>query len=80
MTLSTVHTINKTIDFIKRKRRRFNKSSTNAVMIRQSFKKDVRKTLFIFTFIDDYNHYIKDVNLTNQYRITYETYKSIKKN
>ena len=33
MTLSTVHTVDKATDLIKRKRRRLNKSSTNAVIV-----------------------------------------------
>ena len=65
MTLSTVHTVDKATDLIERERRRPNKSSTNAVIARQPFGKDVRKTLSISTFIDDYNHHIKDVDLTN---------------
>ena len=65
MTLSTVYTVDKVTDLVKRERHRLNKSSTNVVIIRQLFKKKVRKTLFIFTFINDYNYYIKDVNLIN---------------
>ena len=80
MTLLIVYTVDKVIDLIKYERRRSNKSSTNAAIARQSFREDVRKTLSIFTFIDDYNHYIRDVDLTNQYRTAYETYKSIKRN
>ena len=80
MTLSTVHTVNKIINLIKRERRRFNKSSTNVNITRQSFEKEIRKILSISTFIDDYNYYIRDVNLVNQYRTVYETYKSIRKN
>ena len=63
--LSTVHTVDKTTNLIERKRRRLNKSSTNAVIVCQSFRKEVRKTLFISIFINDYNHYIRDVDLTN---------------
>ena len=79
MTLLTVHTVNKIINLVKYKRRRSNKSSTNVNITRQSFKKEVRKILFISIFINDYNHYMRDVDLINQYRIVYETYKSIKK-
>ena len=80
MTLSTVHTINKVIDLVKYKRHRPNKSSTNTVIARQLFGEDVRKTLSIFTFIDDYNYHINDINLTNQYRTVYEMHKSIRRN
>ena len=79
MTLSTVHTVDKVTNLIERKRRRPNKSSTNIIVVRQSFKEEVRKTLSISTFINDYNYYIKDVNLVNQYRTMYETYKLIRK-
>ena len=80
MTLFTVHTIDKTTNLIKHERRRPNKSSTNAVIVRQSFREEVRKTLSISTFINDYNHYIRDVDLTNQYRTVYEMHKSIRRN
>ena len=65
MTLSTVHTVDKVINLVERERRRSNKSSTNIVITRQSFEKKVQKTLFILIFINDYNYYIKDVNLIN---------------
>ena len=79
MTLSTVYTVDKITDLIERERRRSNKSSTNVNIVRQSFKKEVRKSLSIPTFINDYNYYIRDVDLVNQYRTVYETYKSIRR-
>ena len=51
----------------------------NANIVRQSFEIDVRKTLSILTFIDDYNYYMRDVDLVNQYRVAYKTYKLIRK-
>ena len=80
MILSTIYTVNKVIDLVERERRRLNKSSTNVVIFRQSFKEEVRKLLSILTFINDYNHYIKDVNLINQYKTVYEIHKSIRRN
>ena len=65
MTLSTVHTVDKVTDLIEYERRRPNKSSTNVVIVRQSFKEEIRKTLSISTFIDDYNHHMRDVDLVN---------------
>ena len=65
MILLTLYTVNKKIDLIEYKRRRFNKSSINVTITYQSFKKKVQKILFISNFINDYNHYIKDVNLVN---------------
>jgi hypothetical protein len=79
MALSTVHTVDKATDLIKRERRRLNKSSTNAAIAHQPFGDKVRKPLFIPTFINDYNHYIEGVDLANQYRATYETHKSIRR-
>ena len=79
MTLSTVYIVNETTDLVERERRRSNKLSTNVVITRQSFGKEVRKTLSISTFIDNYNHYMRDVDLVNQYRITYEMHKSIRR-
>ena len=57
--------MDKVTDLVKRERRRPNKSSTNAVIVRQSFGEDIRKTLSISIFIDDYNHYMRDVDLIN---------------
>jgi Transposase IS4 len=79
MALSTVYIVDKATDLIERERRRLNKSSTNVVIARQPFGDKVRKPLSILTFIDDYNHYIGGVDLVNQYRAAYETYKSIRR-
>ena len=79
MALSTVYTVNKATDLVKRERRRPNKSSINAVIARQPFREEVRKTLSIPTFIDDYNHHMRGVDLINQYRAAYETHKSIRR-
>ena len=65
MIFSTVYTVNKVTDFVKCKRRRSNKMSTNVIIIRKLFKEKVYKTLFILKFINDYNYYIRNVNLTN---------------
>ena len=72
--------MNKIIDLVKRKRRRSNKLSINAIITRQLFRKEVRKTLFISTFINDYNYNIRNIDLTNQYKIVYEIYKLFKRN
>ena len=65
MALSTVHIVDKVTDLIEHERRRSNKSSTNVAIAHQSFREDVRKTLSISTFINDYNHHMRDVNLVN---------------
>ena len=79
MALLTVHTVDKATDLVKRERRRLNKSSTNANIARQPFREEIRKTLSIPTFIDDYNHYMGGVDLINQYRAAYKTHKSIRR-
>ena len=61
----TVYIVNKVTDFVEHERRRPNKSSTNVIITRQSFEKEVQKTLSISIFINDYNHYIRDINLIN---------------
>ena len=80
MTLSTVYTIDKVTDLVECERRRPNKSSTNVVIVRQPFGKEVQKTLSIPIFINDYNHHMRDVDLVNQYRTAYETHKPIRRN
>ena len=79
MTFSTVYTVDKATDLVERERQRPNKSSTNVNIVRQSFGTDVQKTLSIPTFIDDYNHHMRDVDLVNQYRTAYEMYKLIRR-
>ena len=80
MALSTVHIVDKVTDFVEYERRRSNKTNINITIVRESFGEEVYKTLSISKFINDYNHYMRDVDLVNQYRIVYETYKSIKRN
>ena len=80
MALLTIHIVDKATDLVKRERRRPNKLSMNAVIARQSFREEVRKTLSISTFINDYNHHMRGVDLINQYRAAYETHKPIRRN
>ena len=65
MILSTIYIVNKVTNLIKRKLRHFNKLSINIIIVRQSFKEEVRKTLSISKFINDYNYYIRNVDLVN---------------
>ena len=65
MILFTVYTVDKITDLVERERGRPNKLSTNVTITCQSFKEEVRKTLSISKFIDDYNHYTRNVNLVN---------------
>jgi hypothetical protein len=60
--------------FIPRKRKRPGKTSTNALITRRVFGKEVVKELDIPIFINDYNHYMNGVDLANQYRASYEVH------
>jgi hypothetical protein len=67
--LSTLHSAD---SFVPCQRRRPGKTSTNGVIARKVFSKEVTKELEIPIFINDYNHYINGVDLANQYRSSYE--------
>jgi hypothetical protein len=60
--------------FVLSRRRRPGKTSTNEAIARRIFGEEVIKELEIPFFINDYNHYINGVDLTNQYRSFYEVY------
>jgi hypothetical protein len=80
LALSIIYIMHISTTLIERERRRSNKTNTNVVIARKFFGDDVRKKLFIFTFIDDYNYKIGGVDIGSQYRIEYETHKSIFRN
>jgi hypothetical protein len=65
LALSNIYTIDKAKDFREKVRKRPTKTSTNSRIVRQVFSDDYRKELQIPCFIDDYNHYIRGVNLAN---------------
>jgi hypothetical protein len=46
-------------------RKRPKKTASNAKIIREPFRDQLTKILFIPTFIDDYNHYIGGVDQAN---------------
>jgi hypothetical protein len=50
---------------ILRKRKRPRKTASNARITRESFGENPTKILPIPTFIDDYNHYIGDIDQSN---------------
>jgi hypothetical protein len=60
---------------VERKRRRLAKTSTNGRIVREVFGTDSVKELRIPCFIDDYNQNMGGVDLANQFREAYETYK-----
>jgi hypothetical protein len=56
-------------------KKRFTKTSTNGRIVRQVFGNNYKKELQIPCFIDNYNHYIRGVNLANYFKELYKTYK-----
>ena len=73
--MSNIHTVNQAEDFREKERRRPAKTSTNGRIVRKVFRDEYVKELSIPRFIDDYNHNIGGVDLANQYREAYKTYK-----
>jgi hypothetical protein len=49
-----------------RMRKRLKMTALNAKITREPFRDKLTKILFIPTFIDDYNHYIRGVDQSNQ--------------
>jgi hypothetical protein len=75
LALSNIHTVDRTEDFREKVRRRLAKTSTNGRIIRKVFADEPTKSLSIPCFIDDYNQYMRGVDLANQFREAYETYR-----
>ncbi|KAL1957208.1 hypothetical protein VTO42DRAFT_6242 [Malbranchea cinnamomea] len=69
--LSALHSAD---GFVSCKRRRPGKTSTNGAIARRVFGGEVIKELDIPLFIYDSNHYMNGVDLTNQYRASYEVH------
>jgi hypothetical protein len=80
LTLSNIYTIDKVEDFKAKVRRRPIKTSTYRHIIRQVFQGQNTKELMIPCFINNYNHYIRGVDLANQFREAYKTHKPILRN
>jgi hypothetical protein len=80
LALSTVHTTNSINSFQERQRRRLAKISTNGRIVRQVFGDNPTQILRIPTFIADYNTYMGGVDIANQYRESYETHRSTRRN
>ena len=77
LTLSNIHIVDKVEDFQEKARNRPIKILTNRRIIRKVFRSEHTKNLQIPYFINNYNHYIGGINLINQFREAYETYKPI---
>jgi hypothetical protein len=75
LALSNIYTVNQTEDFREKVRRRPTKTSTHGRIIRQIFADEPTKSLSIPCFIDDYNKYMGDIDLTNQFRELYKTHR-----
>lgn len=75
--LTTIHTVDKTDDYIDRERRRPQKTSTNGALVRKEFGDSFIKTMPIPRFIDDYNYHMGAVDIANQYRANYETHTTV---
>ena len=75
LALSNVYTINQAKDFREKVKKRPTKTLTNSRIVRRVFGDNHKKELQIPCFIDDYNYYIGGVNLANQFRELYETYR-----
>jgi len=74
LALSNIYTVYTSDDFREKIRKRLIKTSINRRIIRQVFSSDLIKELRIPRFIDDYNQYIRGVDLANQFRESYETH------
>jgi hypothetical protein len=57
-----------------RKRKRPKKTALNARITREPFDENPIKILSIPTFIDDYNHYIEEIDQSNQLRAFFTTH------
>ena len=80
LALSNIHTVNRAEDFREKQRRRPAKTSTNRRIVRKVFGEDYVKELQIHCFIDDYNHNIGGIDLANQFRESYKTYRATLRN
>ena len=74
LALSNIHTVYNIKDFCERVRKRPAIILTNKRIVRQVFKDVPTKELRIPCFINDYNHYIRGVDLANQFKELYETH------
>jgi hypothetical protein len=60
-----MHTINQVKDFREKVKKRLAKTLTNGRIVRQVFSNNYKKELRIPCFINNYNYYIRGVNLAN---------------
>ena len=75
--MTNYHDIQETVE---RRRRRPKKTSTNGAIVRGLFGNEVRKSLPIPTFIDDYNYHMGAVDIADQLRSYYYTQQTARRN
>ena len=75
--VTSYHDIKKKVE---RLRRRPEKTSTNATVVRDIFQDRLLKVLSIPEFIDDYNYYMGSVNIADQLRSYYPTQQRCRRN
>ncbi|POM71390.1 O-methyltransferase [Phytophthora palmivora] len=71
--LSPIHDVVGSEWLIERERKRPRITSTNGASMRKQFGDSVRKTFAIPRCVDDYNHFMNGVDVTDQYRAYYKT-------
>jgi hypothetical protein len=55
-------------------RKRPKKTALNTKITHKSFRDKLTKILSLPTFIDDYNHYVEDIDQLNQLRASFTTH------
>ena len=77
--LSTIHKINGNENRIERVRRQPRETSTNATKVREVFGAASKKSLPIPIVIDDYNHFMGEVDIADQLREYYAIQLSVRR-
>jgi hypothetical protein len=80
LALSNIHTVHMAEDFREKVRRHPAKTSTNGRIVRQVFGDASTKELRIPCFIDNNNQYMGGVDLAKQFRESYETHQTTRRN
>jgi hypothetical protein len=75
LALSNIYTVHCIEDFKEKVKKRPTKTLINSRIVRQIFGPEPTKELRIPCFINNYNQYIGGVNLVNQFKESYETYR-----
>ena len=73
--LTTIHSASGLYSYVERIRKAPSTTSTNAAHARVPFEGSAIKVLSIPQFIDDYNHFMGGVDVSNQLRASYEVHR-----